>query len=278
MALITLTTDFGTTDGYAGIMKGVILSIAPGTSLVDLTHEIAPQDIRAAAFVLQSACPYFPRGTIHVVVVDPGVGTERRALAVRTAQAMYVGPDNGVLSWAWQEQRIETMVSLTQPAYWLPEISRTFHGRDVFGPVAGHLARGLPVEQLGAPVADPVVLPLPRPSRGADGAIHSEVIYIDRFGNLVTGIRVQSRDLRILNLPPEEGRRALDQAATIEILGRQLHPLERTYGAVASGQAVALIGSSGYLEIAVRDGSAAALLQAHIGDAVDITFNEVTGR
>ncbi|HEX9116291.1 MAG TPA: SAM-dependent chlorinase/fluorinase, partial [Anaerolineae bacterium] len=162
MTVITLTTDFGLADGYVGIMKGVILGIAPTAQCVDLTHEIAPQDVRRAALVIAQASPYFPKGTIHLVVVDPGVGSERRPLIVQTPQACFVGPDNGLFTDALDAP---TTISYAadRPQFWLPEISSTFHGRDIFAPLAAHLALGVAPETLGSPIRDAILLPRPMP-------------------------------------------------------------------------------------------------------------------
>ena len=200
MTIVALLTDFGVSDGYVGIMKGVILGIAPETALVDISHDIPPQGIRAGAFVLKAASPYFPPGTIFVAVVDPGVGSERRIIAVRTPRAFYVGPDNGVLSWALQREDVQETINVTESGYWLPDVSRTFHGRDIFAPVAAHLAAGLPISRLGERIEDPVILPLPAPHLESDQVVRGEVIYVDRFGNLITDIQLDARDRRIANL------------------------------------------------------------------------------
>src|SRR6266478_233225 len=187
MPLITLTTDFGTRDWFAGTMKGVILGIHPRAKVVDLTHEIAPGDIWSGAFALNAACHFFPKGTIHVAVVDPGVGSSRRAITVQTTDYIFVGPDNGVLSWALAKQEIKAVHELENVDYFLPDVSATFHGRDVFAPVAAHLSRGVPVRKLGPRLKDFVRLPWPEVAR-RPGAITGEVIFIDRFGNAITNI------------------------------------------------------------------------------------------
>jgi S-adenosyl-L-methionine hydrolase (adenosine-forming) len=186
MALITLTTDFGTTDPYVGIMKGVIAGRAPDARVVDVTHGIPAQDVLAGALVLRHAAPYFPPGTVHVVVVDPGVGTARRALCVETAGAVLVGPDNGVLSLA-AGGAVRRIVHLTDRRFFLPDPSATFHGRDVFAPVAAALATGTAPAALGTEVPDMIRLDVPAPSPGPRG-IHGQVLYVDGFGNLVTNV------------------------------------------------------------------------------------------
>ncbi|MGC8779335.1 MAG: SAM hydrolase/SAM-dependent halogenase family protein, partial [Anaerolineae bacterium] len=232
--IITLTTDFGLRDGYVGAMKGVILSLAPHVRIVDLTHEIEPQNIRQATFVLAQAAPYFPAETIHVAVVDPGVGTARRPLLVTTPRARYVGPDNGIFTAALGEEGARAWV-LDRPAYWLPRPSRTFHGRDLFAPIAAHLANGVPPEQLGRPIDDPVRLAWPQPARHADGHLSGAIIHVDRFGNLIS------------NIPAAwlEGRRWQCRIAG------HMAPVVATYGEGAVGALIGLIGSSEMLEMAV---------------------------
>jgi S-adenosylmethionine hydrolase len=254
MPIITLTSDFGLADGYVGIMKGVILGICPEARLVDLSHDIAPQNVAQAAFVLTHAAPYFPAGTIHLAVVDPGVGSSRRPIVVQTSHALFVGPDNGLFTYALTEEGCQAW-ELICPAFWLPQVSRTFHGRDIFAPVAAHLARGVPPWQLGRPVADLVRLPLAEPGRCADGRITGQVIYTDRFGNLIT------------NVPAEwvEGRRW-----RVEIVGQRIDGPRATYAAVERGALLALVSSAGTVEIAVREGNAAKQLGVKEGEAVEV--------
>ncbi len=254
MTVITLTTDFGLSDGYVGIMKGVILGIAADVQLVDLSHDIAPQDVRQGSFVLSNAVPYFPAGTVHLAVVDPGVGGDRRPLLVTTPQASFVGPDNGLFTFALAQPEAQAWV-LDQPRYWLPAISRTFHGRDIFAPVAAHLARGVPPHELGSPIADAVRLEPLLPQRQGNRHIVGHVIHVDRFGNLIT------------NVP---GAWLADGDWACEIAGRRIGHLSDTYAAVHSGALLALIGSSGMLEVAVRNGSAARLLGVGTGQAIHL--------
>src|SRR5262245_32283700 len=188
MQTITLTTDFGTRDWFVGTMKGVILGIKPRARVVDITHEIAPGDIRGGAFALMASCRYFPKGTLHVAVVDPGVGSRRRAIAVRTANSILIGPDNGVLSWALRGETIQSIRQLENRRYFLEPVSRTFHGRDIFAPVAAHLSRGVALERLGRELHDLVRLPWPEPVKQRE-EIRGEIVYIDRFGNAITNIR-----------------------------------------------------------------------------------------
>jgi len=184
---VTLTTDFGTSDGYVGTMKGVILGIAPGTPMVDVSHTISPQNVGEAAYVLYTAYPFFPTGTIHLVVVDPGVGSARRPIALRTENAFFVGPDNGVFSYVMASEKVKTIVELSEPRYRLPQVSYTFHGRDVFAPAAAYLAAGVPIAALGSPVIDPVIFPSPRLEVG-HCVVTGEVLHLDHFGNAITSI------------------------------------------------------------------------------------------
>ena len=257
MSIITLTTDFGLADGYVGTMKGVILGIDPTVTIVDISHDIAPQDVREAAYTFYAAYPYFPQGTIHVVVVDPGVGSERRAIALRTPQATFVAPDNGVLSYVVAGERVEEIVHLTNPRYHLSPVSHTFHGRDIFAPAAAHLARGVPLAELGEPLAEIVTFPLPRPQVGPDGTIAGQIIHVDRFGNLITSI--MSKDLTDHPLLRE---------GIITIKGQSIRGIANNYAEGATGKLLALVGSSDHLEIAVSGGSASQTLAARVGDEV----------
>lgn len=241
--IITLLTDFGTADGYVGEMKGVLLSAIPDAIIVDITHALAPQDIEAARLTLARVWRRFPRGTIHVVVVDPGVGSSRTALAVESDGRLLVGPDNGVLSPALISPGAR-VVALPIP----PDAAPTFHGRDVFAPAAAALARGRSVDSLGISFAGAVVRRTPEPRRLDSGQIAGEVILIDRFGNAVTNL-VGRGDI------------------VIEIGDRQL-PLRRTYADVRPGEVLALVGSAGLIEIAVRDGNAAQELNLTRGDQI----------
>jgi len=257
MRLITLTTDFGLEDAYVGVMKGVILGINPAATIVDLCHAISPQDVRAAAFLLHTAWPYFPPGTIHVVVVDPGVGSQRRAIAVDVGAATFVAPDNGVLSYvlAAAAAKNPPAVHLTNQRYWLARVSATFHGRDIFAPVAAHLSLGVPLADLGEPLSlgELVTFPLPRPERQGDTWV-GHVVHVDHFGNLVTDLEAEAIGDA--------------QAVVIEVGGQRMVGLRRTYAEGRPGEPMALIGSSGRLEIAVPGGQAARWLKVQIGDQV----------
>ncbi|MGQ9493363.1 MAG: SAM hydrolase/SAM-dependent halogenase family protein [Anaerolineae bacterium] len=254
MSIITLLSDFGTADGYAGVMHGVILSINPEAVVVDISHDIAPQDIHTAAFVLSTVYPYFPADTIHVIIVDPGVGSARRALAVRTASGMFVAPDNGVLSYVFARETVSEVVHLTNARYWLSPLSDTFHGRDLFAPVAAHLSLGVSLNNLGSAIQDPVRFAVAEARVQNDGSIHGQVMHVDRFGNLITNIPCEL-------LPPGRMWR-------VRVAGYEVGGLAKTYALAAEGALLALIGSSGYLEIAVRNGNAAAMLK--VGRGVEV--------
>ncbi len=259
--LITLTTDFGLRDGFVGVMRGVILSINPAARCVDITHDIAPQNIRQGAFLLANSVPYFPLAAIHVCVVDPGVGSARRALGIQVGETIFIGPDNGVLSLAVQAlaartQEIPRAYSLDKPKYWLPRVSTTFHGRDIFSPCAAHASRGVPLSELGTATPDWITLAPPEPARRPDGSLVGHVIYIDRFGNIVTDITDEA--LARQNWPD----------IVVEIAGRKIDGLSTTYSDVEPGELAALIGSPWKLEIARRDGNAAEALDVQVGDEV----------
>ncbi len=243
--IITLLTDFGTADGYVAELKGVLLSAAPDVTIVDLSHEIPPQDVESARLAVARYWRRFPSGTVHVVVVDPGVGSDRTALAVSSEDRFLVGPDNGVLSPALLASGSRA-VSLPIP----PTASATFHGRDVFAPAAAHLASGTAIDALGGPCLDPVVRRTPEARRASDGSVIGEIIAIDRFGNAISNL-----------IAPRGGR--------IEIRGRTM-PIVRTYADGPVGDIIALVGSTGFVEIAQRDGSAARVLEITRGTRVTL--------
>ena len=256
MSIITLTTDFGVEDWFVGTMKGVILGIQPRASLVDITHHIPPGDIEAGAFALAAAFRFFPRGTVHLVVVDPGVGTRRAALAVETAQYKFVAPDNGVLSLALAQDPPKVMCRLENTKYFLKEVSRTFHGRDLFAPVAAHLSRGVSLAGLGPRVHECVRLIMPEPRKEA-GRILGVVRYVDRFGKATTNIHQTA-----LTEPDKAGLK-------VRVSGKRASfPVCPSYESVKRGQPLGIFGSSGLLEIAVNGGSAAKMIGLAKGDPV----------
>jgi S-adenosylmethionine hydrolase len=255
MSLIALTTDFGTSDPFVGIMKGVIASRAPEACVVDVTHGIPPQDVLAGALVLRHAAPYFPPQTIHVGVVDPGVGGTRRALCVETASGFLVGPDNGLLSLAAPVREVRRIIHLTEERFFLSPRSTTFDGRDVFAPVAAALAVGVTPSALGPEVPDMQRIDLP-PVVAEAHALRGQVIYVDHFGNLVTNV-------------PGEALAALPrQGVSIGIRAARVRGVARSYEAVAPGEPVVVVNSWGLVEIAVRNGSAQASVGAQVGDSV----------
>ena len=257
--IVTLTTDFGTESPYVAQMKGVLLSIDASVVLVDVTHTIAPQNVRQAALVLADVCERFPAGTIHVAVVDPGVGTARRLVYCRVGEQVLLGPDNGLFSRITQRTSPATIIALDEPRYWLPAVSATFHGRDILAPVAARLCQGLDPRLLGGAVERLVELDWPEP-RISPGTISGEIIAIDSFGNAITNID----DEHLARLPVRSAIKVTCTGSASEI------PLVRTYGDRSRGTPVALVGSGGLLEIAVVDGSAARELGLSVGDRVEV--------
>jgi len=261
MSLITIMTDFGLKDGNVGVMKGVIYNIAPNAGVVDLSHLIAPQNILEANYVLTRSVPYFPDGTTHIFVVDPGVGTLRRPMIAQLGQQFFVGPDNGALSGLILKARESGMVTrfyaLDQPEYWLPKVSHVFHGRDIFAPVAAHFAAGVPINQLGSEFFDPVVLPL-KPALTRPGKIEGEIVYIDHFGSLASNINEQM--VTELKAEPAE--------ITIEVNGERIEGMINTFGEREPGSLVCLYSSTGVVIVSVVNGSASQRLNAKIGDRI----------
>lgn len=254
MSRVTILTDFGTRDGYVAAMKGVIASIAPRVPVDDVSHDLPQGDVRSAAWALSRYWGRYPARTVHLAVVDPDVGTERRALAAWLDGRFLVAPDNGLATLALARAHEWRAVSVQNERYVGRQRSATFHGRDVFAPAAAHLARGVPLEELGPPLADPVRLELPGPVRTAEG-LRGEVVVIDHFGNAVT------------NLPGDW----LAAGARVE-LGQLALEVRRTYADVEPGEAVALVNSEGLVEIAVRGGAAAERLALRPGEAVRVIF------
>jgi S-adenosylmethionine hydrolase len=263
--IVTLMTDFGLKDGNVGVMKGVIWSIAPQVQIADLSHLVSPQNIPEAALLLVRSAPYFPPGTVHVVVVDPGVGTSRLPVAVQIgkpgSEQYYVGPDNGTLT-LWLERAEQNSESvraarLDQPRYWLPEVSHVFHGRDIFAPSAAHLAAGVPLEELGTPLAELVRLDLPRPQQTPTGW-RGQIIHTDHFGNLASNIRVE-----------HVGER---RDMEVRVGGQVIRGRVNTFGEQPPGALVALYGSTGNLIVSVVNGSAAQALGAKVGDPIEVVW------
>lgn len=256
---ITLTTDFSE-DMFAGVMKGVIANINPDARVIDITHGLKLGDIRSGAFVLMASCGYFPRGTIHVVVVDPGVGPSRRIVCAQTKDYIFLAPDNGILSWALTRHEPLEMRAVEKEKFFLDEVSMTFHGRDIFAPVAAHLSLGIKPNELGPEIdpGDVVSIEFPEPWLDDGGELQGEVLYIDRFGNCITNI---TRD-DLGKLDPAKVRISSE---TLNVEG-----IHRSYSDVHPGTEVAVIGSTGFLEIAVSGGNASMRFGLRTGDEVTL--------
>lgn len=253
---ITLITDFGLQDGHVGAMKGVIHSIAPQAILIDISHYVPPQNIRWAGFVLMTAYLFWPPDTVHLIVVDPGVGTGRRAIAVQTDKGTFIAPDNGVLSYVLARERITAAVALTNEKYWRHPVSPVFHGRDIFGPAAAHLVNGVPLHRLGEAVAPDSLIQfaVPEPIRHFDRHITAHIQHIDRFGNCISDLPAHW----LLESPQWR----------INIGNRTIEAVHQTFADVPEGELVALIDSSGFMAVAVRNGNAAQTLGLEIGDPI----------
>ena len=275
--IITLTTDFGLADAYVASMKGVILSINLGVTLVDITHNITPQDVGSAAFLLHTTHAFFPDGTIHLAIVDPGVGTSRRPIALVTPHATFVAPDNGILSYIFggatrttvsptgvnfklQKTKLPLAFKafhLNNPLYWRHPVSQTFHGRDIFAPVAAHLSLGVPLEKMGEPIPSLLAFTIPQPQPQPDGSLQGHIQHIDSFGNLISDVKRE--DVPSGKIETE-----------IEIRGQKITGLSVSY---AGGKGlVAIIGSSDYLEIALKNGNAAKTMVAKVGDSFILKY------
>ena len=258
--LITLTTDFGLQDEYVGLMKGVIHSINPGIPVIDLTHYIPPQDVEWAAYMIYYSFNYFPEGSIHVIVVDPGVGGSRPVKLLKLAGHYFLFPDNGVMTRLVRLQEPEELWTISNSDYFLPEISNTFHGRDIFAPVAAHLSNGVHPGRLGEASDELKTLSLPRPQVKAN-EITGHIIHIDRFGNLITDIEQRMVDKLSVSY----------DSPAIHLSRETLSGIRKSYNEVREGKVLAIFGSKGLLEISVNKGSAANVLNMDKGDPVKIT-------
>lgn len=259
--IVTLLTDFGLADPYVAEMKGVILSIQPLAAMVDITHQIPPGDVLAGAVALRQALPYFPEGTVHCAVVDPGVGTERRILAARYAGQAIVAPDNGLISFVEQDQPLSEIVVVRNDRYFLPgPTSATFHGRDIMAPVAAAIAGGLDLTKLGPPPEKFKLLDLPQPRSEDGGVVVGQIIYVDRFGNLISNVPA-------VLLEQSLGDRV---AAVVSCAGRDVGAIQATYDFGEAGQPLALINSMSLLEVAVKGGKASDVLGAGVGAEVRV--------
>lgn len=256
---IAMLTDFGTRDHYAGVLKGVVLSICPDATIVDLSHDLPAHDIPFASLELAATYKYFPAGTIFLVVVDPGVGTARRGLAVEVGDWKFVAPDNGVLTSVFHEIAPKKVVELTERKYARPTVSRTFEGRDRFAPAAAWLAKGIQLPALGRPVSDYHQLALPRPKQ-EDGALMGTIVRLDRFGNVVTNLDRKTCEKFALSGPLQ-----------VTVGSRTIGRIVSTYSDIAAGELGALFGSTDHLEFAAHAASAAEVLGVHVGDGVVVT-------
>ena len=259
--LVTLLTDFGTGDYFVGAMKGALLTVNPRAQIVDITHEIAPHDVEAGAFTLLAAFDAFPAGTIHVAVVDPGVGSSRRAIVVESREHIFVGPDNGVFGYVYERVHALRVFHVTNEKYFRPQVSATFHGRDIFAPVAGALSLGVRPEEFGPEVTDFVRLPFAAPERRTDGTLVATVIHVDRFGNCITNISPRDLD--------EESIR---RGVRLVVGDREVRRFRRFFGEEddAVGEPFAIWGSAGLLELAVFRDSAARVLGTGRGRIVEV--------
>jgi S-adenosyl-L-methionine hydrolase (adenosine-forming) len=254
MPAITLLTDFGARDAYVGIMKGVIFSRCPAATVIDLTHEIEPGDIPAAAYILSTAWQYFPAGTVHVAVVDPGVGSMRRPLAAQAGGHCFIGPDNGVFTHVFEQAAPSRVVCIANESLFLKPVSHTFHGRDIFAPTAAALAGGAAIESLGPAVDRWQCVTAAQPWRSDNGTLIAQVVHVDHFGNLITNLRGE----------------CVSSGLALRISGRSITGLSPNYDSAPPGTLLALIGSSGRVEISVNRGSAARVLGARVGTQVSI--------
>jgi len=262
--VITLTTDFGYKDPFVGIMKGVILSINPSAMVVDITHDISPHNICEASFVIAESFSYFPHRTIHVVVVDPGVGSIRRPLLIVSGYHYFIGPDNGIFSRIYNSAEGLQVINITSEHYFLPERGKTFHGRDIFAPAAAWLSRGLKINNFGDPVSNYVTLPIPETKRLRENMLVGEVIYVDRFGNLITNISSSEIESLTQN----------NSAVEIKVSIRDKEaPFKKHYAEASNKEISCLINSFGLLELFVKEGSASSAFGISVGEKVSVDFS-----
>lgn len=261
--VVTLMTDFGTTDHYVGTMKGVICNLVPGAILIDISHEIPGHDISAASFLLQSSYHYFPTRTIHLCVIDPGVGSSRRNIIVSAGHYLFVAPDNGILSGLYDREKEFRVFDITSEHFFLKPVSKTFHGRDIFAPVAAWLARGVAPSKFGREIEDPVRLEIPKVKRSGEREFHGAILHVDRFGNLVS------------NFPHEDMEKAVLRKKlkfTFQVGTGQISQYRQSYSEGSMDEIFAISGSSGYVEFSKRNGSASETTGASRGDPVRLLF------
>ena len=263
MTVLSITTDFGITNGFVGVMKGVVYGIAPDVKIVDISQLISAQNVLEGAYAMWRAVPFFPPGSVHVGVVDPGVGTQRRPIGAHLGDQLFIAPDNGLLTPlildAERDGKMAEFVHLDNPQYWLPKVSNTFHGRDIFAPTGAHLAAGVPLNELGTQITDPIRLDMPRPEKTNKGWL-AHVTIIDIFGNLTTDLPVEALG----------GRRDV----LIRVHGHEISGIVDSYGHRTVGDLVVVVDSEYYIEIAVVNGSAAQKLGAQVGDVVEVIYRD----
>lgn len=261
--IVSLTTDFGQQNGFVGVMKGVIWGIAPETHIADITHQIPPQNVRLGAYALWRVIPFFPPGSVHIAVVDPGVGTQRRPIGLKIGDQYFIVPDNGLITPMLEDGERAgddiQIVHLNNPKYWLPEVSRTFHGRDIFAPTGAYLAHGVPLQELGDLIDDPIRIDFPQ-AKKTDHGWEAHITIIDVFGNLTT------------DLPAKYIADA--DKVTFQFKDNTIHGLVESYGHREPGELIALVDSENYIEISVVNGSAAKKTGANIGDIVEVHLHE----
>ena len=259
MTVLSITTDFGITNGFVGVMKGVIYGIAPDVKIDDISQLISPQNVLEGAYAMWRAVPFFPPGSVHVGVVDPGVGTKRRPIGAHLGEQYFIAPDNGLLTPlildAERNGEIIEFAHLDNPKYWLPKVSNTFHGRDIFAPTGAHLAAGIPLSELGTPITDPIRLDMPRPEKTENGW-RAHVTIIDIFGNLTTDLPADALEDR--------------RDVLIRIHGHEIDGVIESYGHREVGKLVAVVDSEDYIEISIVNGNAARTLNAKVGDVAEI--------
>lgn len=264
--IVTLLTDFGAKDAYVGAMKGAILEICPEAIIIDISHEVARHNVLEGAFILSQASPYFPEGSVHLAVVDPGVGTERRRIIVKGSRSLYVGPDNGVLSLAAEKEGVVKVFEIKNEKFMLPHPSRTFEGRDIFAPTAAYLARGVDIEEFGPEIKGFTGFSIPKPEKWSK-KLRGEIIHTDNFGNITTNI-------------PEDMFGEFAEGKSIKVSIGKISkncPLCRAYGEVSAGSPLIIPGSSGFIEVAVNQGSAEKLFKARVGGRIVFSHTRQVG-
>jgi hypothetical protein len=262
--LITLITDFGLQDHYVGVMKGVMLGINPKLQLVDICHQVQSHSVPEAAYTLEAAYSYFPLGTIHLIVVDPGVGSRRRPILAQCGDYYFIAPDNGVLSLIWRREKPATVIELTSPRYFLPNISTTFHGRDIFAPAAAWLSRGIKPQQLGHEIGDYLVLNLPIAKLSEPGILTGQIVQVDKFGNLISNISAEMF---------KQAQQKWGKAFRLQLGNTQIERLIEYYAQAEENEACVIVGSSGRLEIVVREQRADTFLDIGVGQELRLVFN-----